>query len=397
MIKKLIIFMLICACFTSIGSIEVRGENMDNNSDTKVNDVRTVKISDGVTAKVSFGDSGCWIQKLKVSKNVKKLIIPDKIDGSPVVWFDYTNKGVEGDSDDEWTNIFGKKFESQGDELNPKKLYPANNKNITQIVLPDTITYIGKRSFAGLTSLSKIKLPKNLERIATRTFARCEKLKKIDIPNKVEDIDKSAFVYCKKLNRIHIEKGNKNYIEKGDVILKSDMKTVFSLSNVKKTLNIPGCVEAFDTPLLSNFIPRKIKISKNNKCLAIDKNCIYKKSRELVLALADNKKIAKISDKVKVLKEGIAWAGKIKKVVVPKSVKYLRQNWYLGLFSETENTIVFKSNKPPIIKATNGDNGLPSSVRVKVSAKSFNTYKKWLKKRCDHILVEKKKNSFYIF
>ena len=61
---------------------DIKAAGEDNTSMTK-NVTKTVKINKNLTAKVSFGDVGCWIQKMKVSKTCKKVVVPDKIEGSP--------------------------------------------------------------------------------------------------------------------------------------------------------------------------------------------------------------------------------------------------------------------------------------------------------------------------
>ncbi len=79
----------------------------------------------------------------------------------------------------------------------------SNCMAITEIVIPDSVRYIGEYAFAQL-GLRKIKLPKGLKRIESKTFFGCYDLEEIEIPESVTEIGREAFFGCRSLTKINI-------------------------------------------------------------------------------------------------------------------------------------------------------------------------------------------------
>lgn len=77
-------------------------------------------------------------------------------------------------------------------------------EKITSIILPDSITCIGKDSFANFVALKRVVIPSSVTRIATCAFERCIELEELTIPDSVEYIDPGAFKYCKKIKHVAI-------------------------------------------------------------------------------------------------------------------------------------------------------------------------------------------------
>ncbi|MBQ7238016.1 MAG: leucine-rich repeat domain-containing protein [Bacteroidales bacterium] len=75
---------------------------------------------------------------------------------------------------------------------------------IEQIVLPNTVKFIGKDAFNFCTQLKNLKLPDTLRNIEDRSFQGCWALTQIDIPSTVTSIGKEAFWGCSKLRRVNL-------------------------------------------------------------------------------------------------------------------------------------------------------------------------------------------------
>ncbi|MCR5797069.1 MAG: leucine-rich repeat domain-containing protein [Eubacterium sp.] len=388
--------LLVCICFmgmyltcTFSNAEEIKG---------KLDNIKIVKLGDGITAQASFDDTGVSLKKINLSKKCKRIVIPEKIEGKPVVRLASSATDSESNLDDEMTNLFGKVFEPAEDgDLTVEERFPANNVFVKEIVLPDTVSYIGKRCFAGLINLKKVNIPLNTKSIEEETFARCEKLKQITLPKKIEKIDKTAFVYCKSLEKIHVKKGNKNFIEKGDFILRGDKKTAFMLSRRKKCVVVPEGVKYFDRGTFDELTAQKIVVSKKNKILSSDNNCVYKKKgKVLVAAISSNKKKFVISSKVKVLSDTIAWGGFARKVILPSTIKKICGNWKWGLYSDNNNQlIVFKRNNPPKVSGANPKNALLSQVYLRFNKGAEGKYKKLYKKYHIKLIWSKSKKAYY--
>lgn len=80
---------------------------------------------------------------------------------------------------------------------------------LEQIHLPKNVKTIGEGCFAACTKLRTIVLPEGLEQIASRAFAFCESLVDIHIPSTVQEIGEEAFYSCLSLQRIALPEGLK--------------------------------------------------------------------------------------------------------------------------------------------------------------------------------------------
>ncbi len=78
---------------------------------------------------------------------------------------------------------------------------------LTNITMPNSITYIGFSAFLGCTNLVSIALPDSITAIENRLFFECEKLKSITIPDSVTAIGENAFYACSSLANIAIPDG----------------------------------------------------------------------------------------------------------------------------------------------------------------------------------------------
>ena len=78
------------------------------------------------------------------------------------------------------------------------------NKEITKMTIPGTVTSLQYESFSGCTNLTEVVVPKSGEllTIAEQSFYSCSKLKSFDMPDKTETIGKWAFYSCGDLTTV---------------------------------------------------------------------------------------------------------------------------------------------------------------------------------------------------
>jgi hypothetical protein len=81
-----------------------------------------------------------------------------------------------------------------------------SRSGITEVVIPDSVIYIGEYAFYQCANLLKINLPPDLKEINASAFGLTA-LKEIKIPDKVTKIDDGAFYNCKKLKKISFGSG----------------------------------------------------------------------------------------------------------------------------------------------------------------------------------------------
>ncbi len=176
--------------------------------------------------------------------------------------------------------------------------------SLRQVDIPDKVTVIKDYTFDGCIGLEKVKLPKNLKNIGYRAFRYCRELKQISIPASVEVLEEEAFKECNELEKvtwkgksrlreiktkaflgcnikkltipasvtkiqdslavhgtykIKVEKGNKKYKSKNDVLFTKDGKTLICYPKKKKgnTYRIPNGVRTIGDSAFYNLIQQK--------------------------------------------------------------------------------------------------------------------------------------------
>jgi hypothetical protein len=95
----------------------------------------------------------------------------------------------------------------------PAHLWGLDKTALQSITIPDTVTKIEDRAFAGIydprypCGLRSITLPARLTEIGANAFFLCDKLTSVVIPDSVTKIGVSAFVRCDALSSVTLPKG----------------------------------------------------------------------------------------------------------------------------------------------------------------------------------------------
>ena len=118
----------------------------------------------------------------------QSITLPEKIDGK-----DYSLK-LENSTACNITVASGKST--------LEELAFANNKNIKTIVLPDSITTIGKSAFAKCINLESIVM-NNVSVISTSAFENCENLSSLTLSKDLSKVESYAFYGCESLENVN--------------------------------------------------------------------------------------------------------------------------------------------------------------------------------------------------
>ena len=216
----------------------------------------SVTIGSGVTSIGGSAFTGC--------SGLKKVIVKDiaawcgiKFDGSysnPL----YYAKHIYSNEDTEITNL-----------IIPNSVTSIENyafqycSGLTSITIPNSVTSIGEGAFDGCSGLTSITIPNSVTSIEDYAFQYCSGLTSITIPNSVTSIGYYAFHKCSGLTSITIGSGVTRI---GDAAFDGvDIPTVISL--IENPFKITGKTSYYRTFTQNTF---------NNATLYVPKGTIEK-------------------------------------------------------------------------------------------------------------------------
>ena len=127
-----------------------------------------------------------FLEDEELSETTTKITIVDEIDGVKVL-------GIN-------TNEYAGEDGSAGYY---EQEYPA----VKEVIIPETIKYMGEYAFSFFPSVEELILPEGLEFIMEGTFFDMESLKSITLPEKITVIPDRAFEWCGSLKKV-VLKGN---------------------------------------------------------------------------------------------------------------------------------------------------------------------------------------------
>ena len=151
-----------------------------------------------------------------------RLFIGEKPNIIPVMNEDLSTETTKEELNEAFVDEWGVKYSKDGRKLlkAPGELSGAYSvkvgtriicdsafsfcRSLSEIVIPSSVTSIGKGAFSYCVSLSEIVIPSSVTSIGDSAFSSCDSLSKIVIPSSVTSIGKGAFSRCYSLSEIVI-------------------------------------------------------------------------------------------------------------------------------------------------------------------------------------------------
>lgn len=139
-----------------------------------------------------------------------------------------------------------------------------NYTSLTKVIIPDTVTYIGRAAFKDCNNLQEIILSNNIAEITKELFYGCSRLNKIDLPPMIRLIGDGAFYGCLNLQEVHF---SNELVEIGEnafrnceqlvsinlpVSLEIIKKDAFNDCLLLKNINVPDKVIVYQDGVFTN-------------------------------------------------------------------------------------------------------------------------------------------------
>ena len=209
-ISILLMFMPIVA---SAGTVEIDGIYYNLNSETKTAEVtgynaekysEAVVIPESVLSKdVTYSVTSIGENAFKNRSELTSLTIPSSVTSIGKYAFQFCDNLTSINISDleAWCKIT---FHSSPES--PYHLF-LNDQEITDLVIPNSVTSIGKGTFKNCTSLTSVNFPNSVTTIGDGAFMYCTGLTSLTIPNSVTSIGHESFENCSGLTSVTIGNG----------------------------------------------------------------------------------------------------------------------------------------------------------------------------------------------
>ena len=144
-------------------------------------------------------------------------------------------------------------------------------ENVTKVIIPENVYYIGMEAFMNCTNLESVALPSTMITFEGITFSGCESLKSVDIPG-VETLPNSMFYNCTSLESVRLSDGVK-FIEQfafyncsslDSIVFPSSVRSIgynafYSCSNLSNAVFM-----RIDTSIITNSLGVSTAFSDND-------------------------------------------------------------------------------------------------------------------------------------
>ena len=128
---------------------------------------------------------------------------------------------------------------------------------IEKFVLPDSVTYLGEMAFQGCESLEEIIMPDTLTHIGGMAFFGCRSLKHIVIPRKTRHLGCAAFCGC---HNVEIESHSSRFVVQDGFLIDNKVKEPLHCFGKEKAVTLPEGMVRLDWFVFSNSNVEEITV-----------------------------------------------------------------------------------------------------------------------------------------
>ena len=119
--------------------------------------------------------------------------------------------------------------------------------SLTSFDRPASVTTIGSSAFYACTSLASVSIPALVTTIGSNAFYDCSSLTSIDIPESVTTIGSRAFTGCSSLTSLTVDPANTKYKSENNLLLSKDGKKLIYCPGGLDAVTIPATVATIES------------------------------------------------------------------------------------------------------------------------------------------------------
>ncbi len=93
---------------------------------------------------------------------------------------------------------------------------------LKELVLPDSLKWIGNSAFADCIALERVVIPEGVEGVGRAAFSQCRELQSVSLPASLKKMGIGVFALCDKLEEIRLADGNTAYTLKDGMLYSAD-------------------------------------------------------------------------------------------------------------------------------------------------------------------------------
>lgn len=205
----------------------------------KMDKITKVKIKKGITSIGSFAFSDY--------KSLSSVTIPDSVTSIGAYAFDGTSYFNNKDNWKDGMLYIDECLIQAKDTIEGTcAIKPGTNviaeeafydcKNLSEIILPSSVTSIGDSAFQGCMNLSRIKIPDSITSIGDNAFRLCDNLSEIIIPDSIKNIGADAFNPTAYANDAVNWDGNMLYLGNYLIGIKYNESDIYNIRNGTKVI-----------------------------------------------------------------------------------------------------------------------------------------------------------------
>lgn len=293
-----------------------------------------------------------WLSGIHLpSEDVKKVEIPEKIDGLTVTRVSPFAPNAEE------PNLFRECHRRR--EINDSNCVWLYGQRVEELAFPDSVTEIGQKTFQKMPALKKVALPAGLKKMGSHVFSGDKSLEKIALPASVSDIKADTFQGADNLKAVSIDRKNTVFSARKNGIYSADGKTLYIVYGSKKKTFVFDSrvkyVRDIQDKGRTNYVEHvlkgyKVSVAGKNKVYGYKSGCLYVKKTGELLYYANKNKDPELPACIKKLTRKTCFISPyISSITLSKNMKTLDCRYIYGGESYLHK-IIFKSAKAVKIK-----------------------------------------------